>query len=113
MSVEDRYYKPNEFQKLSAVKRAGLLLKRKQRGGQSSRKDRHKDKAKKKGKQEHQSLNLSKRTIKALATAMRKEPDDNGSENASVSDGEEASKPPAKKLKKSTNRNNPALQRRS
>jgi len=104
MSVDDRYYKRDEYNKLSPGKKLGLRLKRQKRG--------HKSGGKKfdGGNGKNNSVNLSKRSIKALAAQVAKvsfaDKDDEDDE-ASGSDEE----PAKKKAKGTTNRNNPALKR--
>lgn len=96
MSVEDRYYKKTEYDKLSPAKKKGLRLKRDKRN------------SKKKGKSGDgggNAINLSKRTIKALATAMKSGDDTTDQPETDDEDGEPASKQPR-------NRNNPALNRK-
>ena len=98
MSVPDRYYKHNEYVKLTQAQKLGLKMKRAKRG--------HKPSAKNK-----QEANLSKRSIKAIASAITKmqmtdDHDSDGSDDEDV-----PMKPPAKKAKIQSNRTNPALSR--
>ena len=79
MSVPDRYYKGNEYKKLSAAEKLGLKIKRKRRGG-SGRSNRRPS------SQRNDEVKLSSASIKALATAVREADSD---ESDSESDGEE------------------------
>ena len=59
-------------------------------------------------------LQLSKRDISAIATAVAAVQQDGDAESSEESDEEIPIKPPApKKVKPSSNRNNPALQQRN
>lgn len=97
MSVEDRYYKREEYKSLSPAQKKGLSLKRKKRGGQGPKQSKKKQKT-----------DLSVRDIKTLVTTQitkklaEQEPDD------SSSDEEVPLKDPAD----STNRTNKALKRK-
>ena len=108
MTVEDRYYKKSEYMALSDSQKMGLKLKREKRGGggPSGRKRNNSG-----GKEK---VNLSSRTIKAIAQAMKDdatEPTSPIVESESESDDEVPMKEP-KKAKLTTNRSNPALQRK-
>jgi len=107
MSVEDRYYKPQEYASLSAAKKAGLLIKRKKRGKKGGKAPKKKGANNPPKPKKNQSVNLSKSTIKAIATAVHE--DDDGSDEGSSSEEEIPMNPPAKKAKLSKNRDNPAL----
>ena len=106
MSVEDRYYKKEEYAKLSAAKKLGLKAKRKKRG--------HKPGKEKNGSGGGGDITLSKRTIKALVTAM-KPPSDTEDSDSSDEDEEIPMKegPARKKQKSDQNRNNKALKRKN
>ncbi len=95
MSVEDRYYSKQEYLKLSAPQRLALRLKRKKRGGGQ-------------GGNKGKRMDLSKRTIKALATALRKDNDASGG-TSDTSDSEEEA---PKRQKTKTNRKNKSLSRK-
>lgn len=105
MTVEDRYYSKKEYDALSNAKKRGLKRKRELRGHQAGTKD-----SKSKGK-----LDLSKRSIKALASALR-DAETNTAETADGSDTDTSEdeivpmKPAAKKAK--SNRSNSALTRK-
>lgn len=107
MTVEDRYYSKKEYESLSPAKKFGLKLKREKRG--------HKEKKEKSGKSKKQmgEMNLSERSIKALASALRqsKEKDDK-LESSEGSDEDSQKEPAEKRLRFTNNRNNPALARR-
>lgn len=109
MTVEDQYYKPAEYASLSAAKKAGLIAKRKRRGGKNAKAHKAK-KTKSKPQRNNKAIKLTKGTIKALATAMRDDGDNSDSGSNDNSNEEVPMKPPAKKLK-SNNRNNAALKR--
>ena len=109
MTVEDRYYKKAEYMQLSEAQKMGLKLKREKRGGGNSSGGNRKRQASTAPK-----VNLSNRSIKALAQAMRDDVTESTSpivESESDSD-EEVPMKEAKRSKVTTNRNNPALARR-
>ena len=96
MSVEDRYYTSEEYQKLTQAQRKGLAAKRKKRGHKKGAKD-----SKRPGK----SNQFSKREVKAMKRMLKKDNEqgdsvDSDSDNDS-SDG-----------KSKSNRNNSALKRK-
>ena len=97
-SVEDRYYKKSEYDKLTNAQKLGLKLKRSKRGGSGS-----------KSKPSSGQVNLSKATIKALASAF-KPPSDLVDMSNDSSEGSDD--PPAKKSRMSSNRDNPALKKK-
>lgn len=99
MTVEDRYYKMSEYKRLSPAKRKGLALMRAKR-----------DKKPKSGG----AVSLSKRSIKALASALKDHDGGDTSDTNSSSDADEEvpMKPPAKKAKTIANRTNAALKKK-
>jgi hypothetical protein len=109
MSVEDRYYKKNEYNKLSDAKKLGLRKKREARGqkpGEFSKKGSAKD-----GK-------VDQRLVKAVISALkakRGKDHENDMEEAEVSDSdsedEEVPMAPPAKRQKTGNRANRALTR--
>jgi hypothetical protein len=105
MSVEDRYYKRKEYNALSAQQKLGLSLKRAKRG--------HTGNEKGKREKKKNSVQLSQRTIKALATALRQETEDKvePEESDDSSDEEEKAKKKSKRVRFDKNRHHPALQR--
>ena len=101
MSVEDRYYNRKEYAKLTSAQKLGLKAKRDKRGHKSKRK---------RGTSSDGKIDLSKKTIKALASAvMNKVRFEDGEDADSEPSGDEATS--SKRQKKTTNRNNPALSR--
>ena len=106
MTVEDRYYKKPEYDKLTTAQKMGLKLKRKQRGHQP------KGKAAKKS-QPSQKLDLSKRAIKALARAVNKGKVQDDTDETTDSDTMDTDDEGAKDKKKGkdSNRTNSALKR--
>lgn len=109
MSVEDRYYTKAEYDKLSLEKRHGLKIKRENRG--ASKKKKGKGKSKRNGNQ----MELSERSIAALAAAISDKSGDAMDEDDNSSEASEEHvpmKPPASKKAKTGNRNNKALTRR-
>jgi hypothetical protein len=110
MSVEDRYYTQKEYQSLSAAKKLALKLKRQKRGNNGG-KHGNKNESKKRKKE---LVDLSQRTIKAIASALRPGPSENDSDDSDDSaeeDEELPMKPPSKKGKQTSNRTHPALRR--
>ena len=112
MSVEDRYYKKEEYDKLSAAKKKALKIMRDKRGG-SPKKRKSNDKRKEQGP-----VKLTNGSIKAIVSALQSATDDAtaptvADDSDDSSDEEVAMKPPsAKKSKPTTNRSNPALKRK-
>lgn len=105
MSVEDRYYKVSEYRQLTRAQKLGLQLKRKSRGGSGKDKDKRKPKK----------VKFDKRTIKALASELRKdrtESDTQSVSSESSSDTPKQSNAKKTKSSSSSNRTNPALQRK-
>ena len=105
MSVQDRYYKKSEYQKLTRAQKKGLRLKRKDRTdgeGQSNKKQK--------------TVTFDERTIKSLGTAITsklqldKTTNDSDEAEESSDDGkkDEGKKPAASKR----NRDNKSLQRK-
>lgn len=126
MSVDDRYYKIDEYKKLSPAKKLGLQMKRKKRGGgrsqgggggrsQGGGRSNGSGRGQRSGRGGggSEKIQLDKRSIKALATAMtaaaKKKDED---ETDSTSDTSSADEKAKKKSKKTTNRNNAALKRK-
>lgn len=106
MSVEDRYYKRGEYMQLTEAQKMGLKIKREKRGGGKE--------LGKKRPANRDKVNLSSRSIKALAQAMRDDVTESTApvvESDSESD-EEVPMKESKKAKLTTNRSNPALQRK-
>jgi hypothetical protein len=105
MSVEDRYYKRKEYNALSAQQKLALKLKREKRGHPGNEKNQ-------KGKKK-KSVELSKRTIKALATVIRQETEDKvePEESDESSEEDEDAKKPTKRVRFGKNRYHPSLQR--
>jgi hypothetical protein len=124
MTVEERYYNREEYRKLSDEKKAGLIAKRKARGGRYlNRKNKKTGKTDNKDHNDRKSgrgtkgLKLLNRTISKLAVAMRGDtlaPDDDDEDNGPSEESEEEipMKPPSKKQKIVNNSNNPALHRK-
>ena len=101
MSVEDRYYNHKEYAKLTSAQKLGLKAKRDKQGHKSKRK---------RGTSSDGKIDLSKKTIKALASAVtNKVRFEDGEDADSEPSGNEAAS--SKRQKKTTNRNNPALSR--
>ena len=115
LNVEDRYYKKGEYNQLTGAQKKGLKLKQEKRGHKLGRKDSTATKGGKvRGNKGKNKLQLSKRDISAIATAVAAVQHDGDAESSAESDEEIPIKPPApKKVKLSSNRNNPALQRRN
>lgn len=111
MTVEDRYYKKQEYFKLTPAQRLGLRMKRSKRGTKEPNKKR-KASNDGNGKQKRSRVDLSKRTISAIAAAIaaKNSPGKETSDDSDNSDEDVDMKPPASN--KTTNRNNPALQRK-
>jgi hypothetical protein len=105
MSVEDRYYKRKEYNALSAQQKLGLKLKREKRG--------HTGNEKGKKEKKKNSVELSQRMIKALATALCQETEDKVEveESDESSEEYEEAKKPTKRVRFGKNRHHPALQR--
>lgn len=100
MSVEDRYYKTKDYKSLSVAKKKGLQLMRKSRGQNP------KNKKPQRGK-----LELSKRSIAAVAAALRGKDDEASSDN-NASDSDEENEGRAKRPRTENNRNHKALTRK-
>ena len=113
LNVEDRYYKKGRYDQLTGAQKKGLKVKREKRGHKPGRKDSTATKrGKVRGNKGKTKLQLSKRDISAIATAVAAVRHDGDAESSEESDEEIPIKPPApKKVKLSSNRNNPALQR--
>ena len=113
ISVENHYYKKSEYDQLTGLQKKGLKLKWEKRGHKPGRKDSPSTRGGKGGGNKGKSkLQLSKRDISAIATAVAAVQQDGVAESSEESDEEIPIKPPAsKKAKPSSNRNNPALQR--
>ena len=121
MSVEDKYYPPAEWNRLSPAKQKGVLYKRQQRGGGNQGgkggaggggggKSTGKQPSKRKLKKLNKKISKLERRIAALST------DDADEDSASSSEDEEAEQPRRKKQRNTSNgsnRNHPALNRRS
>jgi hypothetical protein len=114
MSVEDRYYNRAEYMKLSNEKKLGLKRKREKRGHKGPKKEAKSNGGRDKG------VNLSQRSIKALATALQDDEStpatEHESESDSSGDDEVEMKAPAKKKAKTAkmlNRYNKALSRKN
>ena len=101
MSVEDRYYKTKEYKSLSVAKKKGLQLKRKSRGQNPTNK-----------KPKRGTLELSKRSIAAVAAALKGKDDDASIDNNST-DSEEENENRTKRQKLGSNRNHKALSRKT
>ena len=119
MSIEDRYYNNKEFKNLTPEQRAGLTLKRQQRGAEPGKRGRARGKDKKGNKKG--GLDISRKSIKALATTVEraikkvsfnKDEESGETEGASESSDDDSGKA-TKKQKAATNRDNPALKRGS
>ena len=112
LSMEDRYYNKSEYDQLTGAQKKGLKLKREKRGHKPGRKDSPSTKGGKGGGNKGKSkLQLSKRDISAIATAVAAVQQDGDAESSEESDEEIPIKLPAsKKAKPSSNRNNRALQ---
>ena len=115
LNVWDHYYKKGEYDQLTGAQKKGLKLKQEKRGHKLGRKDSSSTKGGKVGGNKGKSkLQLSKRDISAIATAVAAVQHDSDAESIEESDEEVPIKPPApKKVKPSSNRNDPALQRRN
>ena len=99
MSVEDRYYTYNEYQKLSHAKKLGLKMKRKARGdGKSPKKKSSANKRNIKAME----ARLEKRFISAIADITK---DDNDDGSASSADGGDADEAKAEQAKTTSLRN--------
>jgi hypothetical protein len=117
MSVPDRYYKVDEYKKLTTAQKKGLRAKRKKRADRSAGGGRSQKGGRGGGGGGSETMKLDKRSIKALATAMtaaakkekKKDEDETDSTSDDSSVEEQAKK---KKSKTTTNRNNPALKRK-
>ena len=112
MSIEDRYYNREEYAKLSNAKKLGLKRKREKRGGGPSKK-----RGINTGGRSSDTFELSKRSIKALATAVAAAKDDSGTtKTESCSEGSDDDEAPASKKQKNAakngNRGNTALTRK-
>ena len=113
MSIEDRYYKVDEYKKLSPAKKLGLKIKRDKRDGKGCKKGGG-------GDGNNHTVHLSKRSIAAIREATKRNKDssteatsDSDSDDSDDSDESIPMKPPAtKKTKKGSNRHNAALQRK-
>jgi hypothetical protein len=106
MTVEDRYYTKAEYDKLTLARKLGLKRKREARnhkpGSKSSKVKNDKHKGSRGG------MNLSKRSVKALATQLSKLQDDadtSDPDQAQTDDSDDGG--PTKRAR--TNRTNPAL----
>jgi hypothetical protein len=97
MNVEDKYYPPKEWMKLTPAQRKGVLAKRQKRGGG--------------GKGDKKAQNAHKKLEKKIAKLTRKiaAMSTEDSDESSDSDSEE---PPTKKQKATTNKNNPHLKKK-
>ena len=98
MNVEDKYYPPKEWMKLTPAQRKGVLAKRQKRGGGGGKGDKKVQNAHKK---------LEKKIAKLTRKIAAMSTDD--SDESSDSDSEE---PPTKKQKATTNKNNPHLKKK-
>jgi hypothetical protein len=106
MSVDDRYYKKSEYNKLSHAKKLGLKLKREKRGHTSGGGD---------NKTKSGNFNfrkLAKRDIKAIASQVAKHSNKDDEPTDSESDSSESPEPAQKRSKKGSNRNHKALKRK-
>jgi hypothetical protein len=102
MSVEDRYYKRSEYMSLSAAQKLGLKRKRDGRGHKPGMKSKSNN-----GK--NVKFDLSRRSIKAIATQLSKTKQHDNETDSSTTDEEQHT---SKKAKKDTNnRTNAALNR--
>ena len=115
LNLWDHYYKKSEFDQLTGAQKKGLKLKQEKRGHKPGRKDSTSTKGGKVGGNKGKSkLQLSKRDISAIASTVAAVRHDGDAESIEESDEEVPIKPPApKKVKPSSNRNNPVLQRRN
>ena len=108
LSIEDRYYTADEYRKLTAKQRLGLRIKREKRG-HKSRPGKNKDKDKKR------KLDISKRSIKAIASALQscdiQDQDEEKKKDDSETETESEEQSP-KRMKEMKNRNNKALSRK-
>jgi hypothetical protein len=110
MSVEDCYYTQKEYHSLSAAKKLALKLKR-QKQGHNGGKHGNKNESKKRKKE---LVDLSQRTIKAIASELRPGPqveESDESDDSAEEDEELSLKPLSKKGKQISNRTHPALRR--
>ena len=112
LSLEDHYYNKSEYNQLTGAQKKGLKLKWEKCGHKPGRKDSPSTKGGKGGGNKGKSkLQLSKRDISAIATAVAAMQQDGDAKSSEESDEEIPIKPPAsKKVKPSSNQNNPALQ---
>jgi hypothetical protein len=100
MSVPDRYYTLAEYKKLTAAQKMGLKIKREKRGHDT----------KKGGKKRSNSeINISKASIKAIASAVQQ---DNDTGESSSDQDAQVEAPKAKKQHAGSNRKNKALMRK-
>ena len=108
MSVEDRYYKKSEYNKLSAAKKKGLALKRVKRGHKPGAKDSPK------GPPHKGKRTFKKRVISAVKAYLKKDQPDDTSDDSSTSSMEVDEEIPMKQHdgKQPTNRNVKALKRK-
>ena len=104
-TMDDKYFTPAEWSKLSAAKKKGVLLKRQGRPGNPKKQKKSEDP---KYKAMNKKISSIARDVKAMKLGKR-------DAESSDSESEEASPPPKKKQKKSgkrSNRNHPATTRR-
>jgi len=112
LSVEDKYYQPQEWAKLSNAKKKGVLYKRAKRGrapgkGKDPKKD-PKNKAPPASNKQFQKLSKQVKALTRKVASVSIEEEADSQSSGSDSDVE----PPKKKKKKSSNRAHPALNRR-
>ena len=99
MSVEDRYYTPKEYEKLSPAKKNGLRAKRKKRGHQPGHGTKSPEKSPRKAGQSISNKRFEKRIVSALRRLTTHDSDESDHEDEQSNDGV-------------TNRNHGALRRR-
>ena len=102
MSPDDRYYDPDEWKRLPAAKKKGILLKRKQRTSNKQQKQTEKSKVKKQARE----IKALRRKLASVTVSQPEDEEDSGSSD------DEAEQPKKKKKKTTTNRDHPATSRR-
>ena len=114
LTVEDRYYNRKEYSALSDAKKLGLKIKRQRRGQGSGAGSGNGNTNSGSGNSGNQSaMSLSKRTIKALASAVAKSSvkDVTFADDVEGGESDDEEEPAAKKQKTISNRQNPVLKR--
>ena len=106
MSIEDKYYPRSEFHKLTDAQKKGLLIKRKQRGG-NGKKPKGKGKDKKGGDKDLKRARKQIAKLERQIAALNVDDPNEGSDSDS-----EVEQRPKKKPKATGNRGHPDLNRR-